>query len=172
MKLLARCAKRLIALISVGEARGKKLVGSPLWNNSAELEKMWEPYAKESVEVLGTAAEAREILWNCRYTFSEKELNSHKTYSGREYDRFTELADRLNGYSPDHLLGYPDRVSHLRKDSISLGYVLKKHSSGYVLENLEALDSRLVVLRFNDDIVAAYLATIIREEHYRGMHSM
>ena len=147
------------------------LFHTPTWNKSSEIQKIWEPLSKECTEALGTAAQAHATIDECRRKFSEKQTGNWVGPSGNAYDCFSEI-ERILSRSPkaERLLGHFNHVSYLGTNAISLGYVQNKHSSGYVLERLEALRTGLVVLRLHGVIVGAYPLSMTRIEMRRGMN--
>ncbi len=142
------------------------LFHTPTWNKSKEIEKIWDPISKESTEILGTAGEATATLDACRRRFTSKQLNRRQgPFTGKIYDWFSEIERILSPSSgKERLLGHYKHVSYLGTNAISLGYVRKKHSSGYMLERLEALNTGLVVLRLHGVLISAYPISIGRHE--------
>ena len=142
------------------------LFHTPTWNNSKEIDEICETLNKESVEELGTASDAVKTLEECRRRFIPSQLRYRVGFfTGKEYDELTEIDDILRKSSvKGRLLGHTRHVSYFGTNAIRLGYVKRKHPSGYVLERLETLNSGLVVLRLHGKMISAYPLSIHRME--------
>lgn len=165
MRLFARFGKKVMELMNPPPP--------PLWNNSEELSRIWKPFEEESTEILGTALEAKKTLDECRRAFSDEQLDYWKSgVTDAEYNCLSALTEKVNPvvqYNPSHVFGHTNRVSRLATDRISLGYVIKKHPSGYTLERFEGLQSGLVVLSLSGRLIGAYPFSVMRIESGRGI---
>lgn len=138
----------------------------PHWNDYDLLTELWGPLDKDAAERLGTCDEASETMSELREVFAC--WGSDVKY---ECDKLSHIEKHLTKWQgPGAVLGHTNRVSWLGYDSISLGYVVKKHAHGYELERFETCEYGILVLRFRGKIIVTCPLHFIRSEIRGRIH--
>jgi hypothetical protein len=154
--------------MGIGDWIARKLSGAVEVTTDEGIQEIWKQYAAGGERVLGTVAEAKQMLvaltatgHDVRYVEATLEEACHEP---RIDDAGNET--RLRVKFDQDTVGDTSQVAIIIPPKHTIGYVIEKGSDGYVLESIELRHASYKLLRKGRLPVGHCELPIIRQESY------
>jgi hypothetical protein len=159
------CKKTDASMQALFSSSGAETLPQPVWGSKTHLETFWNEKGLDVERTLGTVGEAFKTLSECKSLFYDSMHHVSSSVNELPHCRTIDWLHEEFQKKTNHetVLCHPSEVTRNHPKPNRLGYVIERAGfSGLQREVIESLDQRLIVLRYHDRIISAYLAVVIR----------